>query len=200
VGKTHNIKLTTTDNVTLGAWFTFSDPFYDSLSSPPTLPHHLSTVLRSRPTILFLHGNAANRAFRLRLHLYTAYSSHLATNVLAIDYRGFGDSAGTPSEAGLTRDARAAWDWLLAAGAAPGDVLVVGHSLGAAVAVGLTSQLAEEGVRCRGLVAMSPFSALRTLLDTYNIFGIFPLLRPLAMVPGAPGELPMRSCLGASSA
>ena len=35
-------------------------------------------------------------------------------NVLAIDYRGFGNSEGSPTEDGLALDARAAWDYLMA--------------------------------------------------------------------------------------
>jgi alpha/beta superfamily hydrolase len=32
--------------------------------------------------------------------------------VLAIDYRGYGGSTGSPKEAGITLDARAAYDWI----------------------------------------------------------------------------------------
>lgn len=37
-------------------------------------------------------------------------------NVITIDYRGFGNSQGTPSEEGLRMDARATWDWLVERG------------------------------------------------------------------------------------
>lgn len=124
----------------------------------------------------------------MRVRLYSAFTSRLDTNVLVIDYRGFGDSPGTPTEDGLLTDARAAWDWLIAKGASPQDVLVVGHSLGTAVASGLSGSLSEEGVRFRGAVLMSPFSSLYTLVDTYHIFGLIPVMLPLTMIPGAAGE------------
>lgn len=108
--------------------------------------------------------------------------------MLAIDYRGFGDSKGSPSERGLATDARAAFDWLISNGAAPEDVLIVGHSLGTAVSSSLAVSLCEESIRCRGLVLMSPFTSMHTLVDTYSIFGLFPVLLPMTMVPRAAGE------------
>ncbi len=35
-GKTVNLKLTSADNTSIGAWFVFSDPFYQQLPYPPT--------------------------------------------------------------------------------------------------------------------------------------------------------------------
>ncbi|KAH9172620.1 hypothetical protein EDB89DRAFT_2069517 [Lactarius sanguifluus] len=52
---------------------------------------------------------------RIRVQQYLAFAARLRANVLAPDYRGFADSAGTPSEAGVVLDTHAAWDWLRAA-------------------------------------------------------------------------------------
>ena len=85
--------------------------------------------------ILFLHGNAGNvstsrvwyRAFR-EIGFYT----------LALDYRGYGASQGTPSEQGVYSDAQAAFDYLVEKQKIPADkILVYGHSLGASVAIDL---------------------------------------------------------------
>jgi abhydrolase domain-containing protein 12 len=190
-GKTANIKIHTADNCTLGAWFVLSDTIYRDLSFPPlpsTAELHIPEAVAQRPTVLFFHGNAATRALSMRVRLYSAFTSRLDANVLAIDYRGFGDSTGTPTEDGLLTDARAAWDWLIAQGASPQDVLIVGHSLGSAVASGLSGSLSEEGVKFRGTVLMSPFSSLYTLVDTYHIFGLFPVMLPITMIPRAAGK------------
>lgn len=189
-GKTSNFKITTPDNHTVGAWFVLSDDHYRSLPFPPSpsaAEAHLSEALRSRPTVMFFHGNAATRALPVRVRQYSAFTSRLQTNVLAIDYRGFADSQGSPSERGLATDARAAFDWLISNGAAPEDVLIVGHSLGTAVASSLASSLSEETIRIRGLVLMSPFTSMYTLVDTYSVFGLFPVMLPLTMIPRAPG-------------
>ncbi|KAJ8590214.1 alpha/beta-hydrolase [Rhizopogon salebrosus TDB-379] len=187
-GKTANVKIHTADNCTLGAWFVLSDTIYRDLSFPP-LPSaaelHIPEAVTQRPTVLFFHGNAATRALSMRVRLYSAFTSRLDANVLAIDYRGFGDSTGTPTEDGLLTDARAAWDWLIAQGASPQDVLIVGHSLGSAVASGLSGSLSEEGVKFKGTVLMSPFSSLYTLVDTYHILGLFPVMLPITMIPRA---------------
>ncbi|KAF8900673.1 Alpha/Beta hydrolase protein [Gymnopilus junonius] len=193
-GKTVNLQMQSSDNLTLGAWFLFSDPFYRSLPYPPpsntdfSFPQrqHIPTALQTHPTILFLHGNTGTRAHHLRTALYTAFTSRLAANVLAIDYRGFGDSEGHPTVQGVGKDAKAGWDYLISQGAKPEDVLIVGHSLGTAIAGLLAAELGREGIHPRGTVLMSPFSSVRKLIDEYYLFGFLPLLRPLSVIPLAP--------------
>jgi abhydrolase domain-containing protein 12 len=203
--KTHNVRIKTPDNETLGAWFTFSDSFYAAHKAHLLAPSNSSsssdelirTALRTHPTILFLHGNGGTRVLPSRIQHYQAFASRLRANVFALDYRGYADSTGTPSEAGLIIDARASWDWLRSHGAAPENVLVVGNSLGTAVAVQLASVLEAEqqldgpgkeaGVssreRPRGVVLLAPFSSVETLLDSYYIAGFVPLFAPIRTFP-----------------
>ena len=89
----------------------------------------------------------------------------------------------------------AAWDWLRARGASPEDVLVVGNSLGTGVAVQFASTLQEmplersaEPQSPRGVVLLAPFSSIESLLDTYYIMGLVPLLAPLRIFPFLSGE------------
>ena len=192
------------NNETLGAWFTFADPYYTThrgslfvtttSSADPSSPTpidvdaHIRTALRTHPTVHFLHGNCATRVLRQRVQHYQAFAVRLRVNVLAPDYRGFGDSTGVPSEVGLTTDVLAAWDWLRAHGASPEDVLVVGNSLGTGAAVQFASALQEmeqergtEPQSPRGVVLLAPFSSIEALLDNYYIMG--PLLAPLRIFP-----------------
>ncbi|OCH91092.1 alpha/beta-hydrolase [Obba rivulosa] len=183
-GKTLNTKLYTSDNETLGAWFILSDPFYQTLrdASPAPLAQPsndtVQQALRTHPTVLFLHGAAATRAAVWRMQFYSTVTARLHTNVFAVDYRGFGDSTGTPSESGLSEDAYAAWNWLMSQGAQPENVLIVGHSLGTGVSSLLATRLAKEGIKPRGIALLAPFTSLATLLETYDIRGI-PILQPL---------------------
>ena len=204
--KTRNVYLHTADNETLGAWFVFADPFYAAhkadLQSPSTSPDELlRSALRAHPTVLFLHGNGNARSLPSRVRHYQAFAARLRANVFAPDYRGFGDSTGTPSEAGLMLDARAAWDWLRASGAPAESVLVVGNSLGTGVAVQFVSALEAEQLGGdeqreeesalegpRGVVLLAPFSNVETLLDTYYIAGLVPLLAPLRTLPFVSSE------------
>ena len=200
----------TADNETIGAWFTFSDTFYaahkaDLLSpssSPSSTDQFIRTALHTHPTILFLHGNGGTRVLPSRVQHYQAFASRLRANVFAPDYRGYGDSTGTPSEAGVILDARTSWDWLRSHGAPPESVLIVGNSLGTAIAVQLVSGLEagqpggdeqgakEEGgrERPRGLVLLAPFTSVQTLLDTYYVAGLVPLLAPLRVFPSVASE------------
>jgi abhydrolase domain-containing protein 12 len=186
--KTINLKVETADNESLGAWFILSDPFYHALPAVPSDPaDHISAALKTHPTILFFHGNAGTRAFNARIQHYTLFSSRLSANVLAIDYRGFGDSTGTPTETGVARDARAAWNWLIKNGAHANQILIVGHSLGTGVSALLGAELSDEGISPKGVVLLSPFSSISKVLETYSILGVVPLMKPLAIIPWAAG-------------
>lgn len=104
------------------------------------------------PTLLFFHGNGA-----------TWQSSALVTDkllaqgygLLAVEYRGYGGNPGTPSEAGLYQDARGAWTYLREQGVDDADIVLLGNSLGAAVAINLATE-----VHAGALVLVSPFNNL----------------------------------------
>lgn len=109
----------------------------------------------ARATLLFFHGNAGNIGHRLEsLALFRA----LNLSVLIIDYHGYGDSEGKPSEAGTRMDARAAWHYLTVEHNIPAEqIIVFGRSLGAAVA----AELARE--HTPGAIILE--SAFRSLPD-----------------------------------
>lgn len=82
--------------------------------------------------LLYFHGNAGNISHRLA----SIKDFHeLGLSVLIIDYRGYGQSGGKPTERGLYRDAAAAWQYLATdRGLSPDDIIVFGRSLGGSVA------------------------------------------------------------------
>lgn len=105
------------------------------------------------PAALFFHGNAGNISFRPEL-LRIIHELGLAC--LVVDYRGYGKSGGSPSEKGLYRDGRAAWNWLLEEkGLKQEEILVWGHSLGGAVAAGLAAKTSPGA-----LIVESAFTSL----------------------------------------
>jgi hypothetical protein len=94
--------------------------------------------------VLFFHGNAGNISHRLDS---LAIFHRLGLDTLIIDYRGYGESTGSPSEAGTYRDAEAAWDYLVEErGIAPQRIIVFGRSLGGAVGAWLASHERPAGV------------------------------------------------------
>lgn len=106
---------------------------------------------QSRPHILFLHGNGGEVAHRAAR--FAAYQD-AGFGVVFVSWRGFGGSSGSPTEAGLVADARAAYDWLRSTGVDAGDIAVVGESLGTGVAV----QLAAEQ-KVGAVLLGAPFTA-----------------------------------------
>lgn len=113
------------------------------------------------PVMLYLHGarwNVAGSAARIRR------MQDLGFSVLAIDYRGFGQSsAALPSEATATEDARAAWNWL--AQHAPGKPrYIFGHSLGGAIAIDLARQVDDE----QGTIVEGTFTSIPEVVSTFK--------------------------------
>ncbi len=114
----------------------------------------LAEASRPRAVVLYCHGNAGN--ITSRRHVLRLYRDRLNCTVLIFDYRGYGRSAGTPSEEGLLTDARAARRWLAErTGVAEGDIILVGHSLGGGVATDLA---AFDGAR--GLILENTFTSV----------------------------------------
>jgi hypothetical protein len=93
-----------------------------------------------RPAILVLHGNAGN--ISSRLHLAEGFRG-LGWSVCLLDYRGYGESEGTPSEDGINRDGEAAFRRILAEGFPVDRIVLYGESLGGTVATHLAARHPE---------------------------------------------------------
>jgi pimeloyl-ACP methyl ester carboxylesterase len=97
-----------------------------------------SERIKTSPTVLYFHGNAGNIGHRL--HNAQALYSLCGANVLLLEYRGYGKSEGTPSEAGMRLDAQAAMEYLLDhSDVDSNQIIIFGRSLGGAVAIDLVS-------------------------------------------------------------
>jgi len=118
----HNAQFMASDNTPLSGWW---------------IPAN-----RPRGTILFCHGNAGN--IGTVAHLAPEFFKR-GFNLLLWDYRGYGESAGRPSERGFYTDARAAFD---AAKSMSKDlpIILYGQSLGGAVAVHLATERPADGL------------------------------------------------------
>jgi fermentation-respiration switch protein FrsA (DUF1100 family) len=110
----------------------------------------------ARGHVLFFHGNAGNVSHRLE-HALALTGAGL--DVLLVDYRGYGQSTGRPSEEGLYRDARASLAAVRSGGQVdPARVVYMGESLGGAVALHLAIETPPLA-----LVLQSAFTSLRDI-------------------------------------
>lgn len=132
-----------------------------------------------RATVLFLHGNAEN----LSSHIHAVtWLPAVGFNVLALDYRGYGQSGGHASVDGVHDDAALALGWLIDHGAdRTGPLIVYGQSLGGAVAIELAAR-SEHPPRLAAVVADSAFSSYRGIAreKLAELWLTWPLQLPLS--------------------
>ncbi len=139
--RVEDVYLTGGDGTRLHGWYCTPSHMLSNTSDAPEM------------AVLFLHGNGGNITHRYDL-IEGLARAH--TNVFIIDYRGYGRSEGVPSEQGLYKDARAAWNYLTAGRNINANRIVVfGESLGGAVAIQLASQ-----VQPAGLIVQSSFTSI----------------------------------------
>lgn len=95
-------------------------------------------------TFITFHGNAGNITHRAYAYQFLR---QLPANVLAVEYQGYGRSEGSPSEAGLYRDAEAGFQYLVTTrGLDPHTIISYGQSLGTTVAAHLAAERPVGGV------------------------------------------------------
>jgi len=158
-----DIRFPATDGTLLSGWFV------------PVTP-----VEASRGTILFCHGNAGNMSHRLDSILIF---HEMKLDVFIFDYRGYGTSAGRPTEEGTCQDAEGAWRYLAEKrGIPPEKIILFGRSLGASIAACLAGK-----TQPRGLIVESSFISIPDLAA--EIYPCLPLNWVLRF------RYPTRDCL-----
>lgn len=127
-----------------------------------------SNISNTASTILYLHGNGESRAFYWNMEKYTKLlGDPEIREIVAMDYRGFGDSAGVATEEGLYEDATTIFNWMCEE-LELHDIIIYGHSLGSAVASHLASTVSRSNRRpVAGLILEAPFTSLQTLISDW---------------------------------
>lgn len=123
-----------------------------------------------------------------RTEEYRSYSAGASDKifVLAFDYRGFGKSTGTPFEPGLLNDAEAVVDWALNVANIPSErIVLLGHSLGTAVATGIAHRYITNPTRIQfpGVILCAAFTNSGNAFSAYSIAGLLPILAPVKLIP-----------------
>jgi len=164
-------------------------------------------LVESERIVLYFHGNSANRAFFYRINMMKQLAAVMNASVIAVDYRGFGDSQGWPSEEGTHLDAKAILAWV--EGKVYGEegfdsenclafsensdvtcrrrnrarVYLYGHSMGTAVSVALAADVGKHRPdSLSGVILDAPFTTLGDASLSHPItapFRIFPFVAKL---------------------
>lgn len=139
-----SVTITTKDKVNIHGWFV-------KANANPSFCR----------TIIFFHGNAGN--IGSRLPNIEVLVKRLNSNVLIIDYRGYGNSEGTPSENGLKLDAEATLEYALSRDDInPNRIFLFGRSLGGAVAAELAM---NKGNHLKGVILENTFTSIADMVD-----------------------------------
>ncbi|KAH8723958.1 Alpha/Beta hydrolase protein [Phaeosphaeriaceae sp. PMI808] len=157
--------------------------------------------------VVNFHGNAGHLAQGHRPSTYRSISGIPHTHLLTCDYRGFGLSTLTnapniPTEEGLITDSISLLSYIEhTLQHPPPQTLLLGQSLGTAVTAASALYFSSPNsptlptkittIRPKpsthpgfaGILLVAPFTDLRTLLQTYKIGGILPILKPLRGYP-----------------
>ncbi|HDY83967.1 MAG: alpha/beta hydrolase [Gammaproteobacteria bacterium] len=159
-----NIQLSTADSADLHAWF-------------------LPVKGEPKASILFLHGNAEN----ISTHINNVYwLPAMGYQVLLLDYRGYGNSSGSPSLPAVFMDIDAGMSWLTEASEASGQGLyILGQSMGASLMLHAASHYTGNARLC-GLISDAAFTRYGDIVQhtTSQSWVTWPLQYPLSLVVG----------------
>ncbi len=126
-----DVAIRTPDSQTLEGWYLAPQP--------------------GKPVFLFFHGQGGT----LEMGKWRYIRMHKeGVGFLALAYRGYSGSTGSPTETGLFTDGLAGYDWLKTQGFRDQDIVIHGHSLGSGVATYVATQRPA-----RALILEAPFTA-----------------------------------------
>lgn len=170
---THNFYLEPETGFRVGVWHTVPAHMWREAQLKDG-PWFESSLRSAQAVILYLHGNAGTRGGDHRVQLYKVLSS-LGFHVITFDYRGWGDSDGSPSELSMTSDALFVYDWIkVRLDKTP--LYVWGHSLGTGVATNLVRRLCDRGSPPDALILESPFTNIREEAKSHPFSTIYRFL------------------------
>ena len=162
-----DVQIQTSDDTTLNGWLLL--PPTTSLDVQKQLAGDQEKQSRTERLVIYFPGNAQNRSLRRDdLEEIAKCGSH----VLIFDYRGYGDSSGSPSETAITADAREIWKFAHEElNFRDEQIVLFGESLGGAVALSLWSDESGLYPQPQAVLLSSTFASMpRTVACNYPWF------------------------------
>ncbi|XP_044292439.1 protein ABHD12B isoform X2 [Varanus komodoensis] len=136
------------------------------------LSWHEEALSDANPIIIYLHGNGGTRATSHRVKFIKVMSEG-GFHVVAVDYRGYADSTGEPSEDGFTKDILCVYDWVKERSGSS-TVVLWGHSLGTGISTNTAMKLKKkDGTVLDAIVLEAPYTNIREAAANIPITKIY---------------------------
>jgi alpha-beta hydrolase superfamily lysophospholipase len=113
----------------------------------------------STPVVLFFHGASENLQRLLQMKVFAEFAK-MKVHLLAIDYPGYGNSTGTPSEKSLIESSDSAFSFLKSRFSS-NPRFIIGLTLGASVAIQVGLKYQSE---IKGIALISPWVSLDSMV------------------------------------
>lgn len=168
--------LHTEPDVSVGVWHTLPSSQWDAARGSTSPEWFRGALGDGRPVIIFLHGNGGTRAAEHRVGLVKKLSA-AGFHVFSLDYRGFADSSGDPTEDGVTKDALYLYEWVKQHSRGS-RVYLWGQSLGTGVATNAAVRLQKQGSAVDAVILQAPYTRIG------EIVAMHPLTKPYIFLPG----------------
>lgn len=156
--------------------FRYEQNFVETADGAKLNCWYITCYETAETSIFVAHGNAENISVSMNQAAYMG--NKLGANVFLYDYRGYGESTGSPSIDNFYSDAEICYEYFLKiAGVKNHKIIIYGRSLGGAAAIYLASKF-----ECYRLITESTFSSVRNHVWYNKILWVF--------YPFAPNYLP----------
>ncbi|XP_039185399.1 protein ABHD12B isoform X2 [Crotalus tigris] len=155
---TRNFYLTSEPGITFGIWYTLADNRRKEAEGKD-FSWYEEALADDNPIIIYLHGNGGTRATSHRVNFIKGMSDG-GFHVLTVDYRGYADSTGKPSEKGFTTDVLCLYNWIKAR-SGNSTIIFWGHSLGTGIATNTARKLKEQGIIVDAIILEAAYTTIR---------------------------------------
>lgn len=173
---TVNFYLNTDQDISVGVWHTLPSSQWEAARGRSSPEWYQGALGDGSPVIIYLHGNGGTRAADHRVGLIKKLSA-AGFHIFTLDYRGFADSSGDPSETGLTNDALYLYYWVKQH-SKENLLCFWGQSLGTGVATNAAVKLQEQGSAVDGVILQAPYTQIGEIVAMHT------LSKPYIFLPG----------------
>lgn len=173
----HNFHVEVEPGVRIGVWHyipesqTYNHAKHLSDSMSEHLKKYIGKNNDNTPVMIYVHGNDRDRASPFRVKKCKNLNK-LGYHIFAIDYRGYGDATGHPSEEGVVKDVLTLYNTIMSYNKNT-TIYLYGHSLGSAIVTHTARKISESNLKLDGIVLEAPFLNISQASKDYHLSLVF---------------------------